>query len=149
MGGRRKIPKVGVSLPGGKEARADRDLLSNWDAMPITWHFRCMDHGGPFGWRGCDRDTLVNTILERAKSFETMTWRELRSKDILHRHTMDQVPRETRQRLEEIGQADIDALHSLRIEKKRRVWGIRDRLYFRVLWWDPDHQVYPMNITDN
>lgn len=21
--------------------------------------------------------------------------------------------------------------------------------FFRVLWWDPEHQVYPMNITNN
>lgn len=149
MGGKKKVPRAEVRPAGGKQARAEVGNLGNWDEMPITWHFRYLDHGGPFGWRLCDRDTLVNIILDRARSFETMTWRELRAKDILHRHTMDQVPRETRRRLVEIDQDDIDALHSLRIEKRRRVWGIRDRLYFRVLWWDPDHQVYPMNITDN
>jgi hypothetical protein len=117
--------------------------------MHIAWHFRSLDHEGPFGWGCCDRATLIDTIINRARDFETMTWRELQYKDLLHSTPLQRIAKEARERLEEINQGDVAELHSLRIEKKRRVWGIRDRLYFRVLWWDPEHDVYPMNIKDN
>ena len=136
----RSIAFTGGVLERGGTAASDRT---------VVWHFRHLDHDEPFGWHVCDRETLVRTILVRARSLETMSWRELREQDLLHHYRIDKVCPEARRRLEQIGQADIDELYSLRIEKRRRVWGVRDRLYFRVLWWDPDHAIHPMNITGN
>ena len=117
--------------------------------MYITWHFRHVDHDGAFGWQLCDRSTLVDTIMSRVQSFETMTWRELRAQKILHDHSVDTLSKDARERLREIRQDDVEDVCSLHIDKRRRIWGIQDRLYFKVLWWDPDHQVYRMNIHDN
>jgi hypothetical protein len=146
---KKKIPRVAESPPGGKQARVDPAAVVDWDSLQITWQFRNLDHDGPFGWRVCNRETLVHTILGRTSDFESMTWRELRANGLLHHTPLDRICAPARRRLEEISQNDVDELHSLRIGKKHRVWGIRDRLYFKVIWWDPEHQVWPMNITDN
>ncbi len=48
-----------------------------------------------------------------------------------------------RDRLAELGQDDEDELFSIRLTGRERVFGIRDRWIFKILWWDPDHQVCP------
>ena len=50
---------------------------------------------------------------------------------------------ENTQRLVEIKQDDLSQLFSLRISAKCRVWGILDGRVFKVLWYDPKHEVYP------
>ena len=134
--------------PGGKQVRIDPAANPDWFGMHIAWHFRDLDHEGPFGWHVCDRETLVETIMKRIESFETMRWKEIPAK-LLHPIKISDLAPAAQKRLEEIEQMDIAELWCLRIGKKPRVWGIRDRLYFRVLWWDPDHAVYQMNVKDN
>lgn len=60
-----------------------------------------------------------------------------------HPVPLDNLTTEAVRRLEEIGQADVDELFSLRLSGKERIWGIRDRHILKVLWWDPDHLVCP------
>ncbi len=52
---------------------------------------------------------------------------------------------EARQRLVELRQDDVDELFSLRMTGRRRVWGFREANVLRFLWWDPDHQVCPVD----
>ena len=43
-----------------------------------------------------------------------------------------------------IGKGELESLFSVRITGERRVWGIKDVAILRVLWWDLDHSVYPV-----
>lgn len=36
-----------------------------------------------------------------------------------------------------------DELFRFRLGKRRRLWGFRQGRIFHVVWWDPEHQVYP------
>jgi len=36
-----------------------------------------------------------------------------------------------------------DHLTSLRMGGKQRLWGFLRAGVFHVLWWDPEHQIYP------
>jgi hypothetical protein len=39
---------------------------------------------------------------------------------------------------------DVDELFSLRMGgAKKRIYGIRDRGTLQVIWWDPEHEIYP------
>ena len=53
------------------------------------------------------------------------------------------LPGENQRRLREIGQHDVDRLISLRVSSRERIFGILDKAVLRLLWWDPEHQVYP------
>jgi len=44
--------------------------------------------------------------------------------------------------VKELGMTD-DALYSLRLSGKLRLWGVRDRSVLQLLWYDPEHQVCP------
>jgi len=143
--GRNKGPRIGQS-PGNPEIRAQ--TMPDWNSLPIAWQFQHLDTAGPFGWHTCNQDTLLKKIWASIRSYETMLWRDIPKKR-LHGIAVSLLSKEARKRLEELQQIDIPELHCLRIEGKPRIWGIRDRLYFKVLWWDPEHKVYPVNFTDN
>lgn len=46
-------------------------------------------------------------------------------------------------RLMALGKHETDALFSMSLGGKPRVWGIlREHVMF-TLWWDPEHEIYP------
>lgn len=47
-----------------------------------------------------------------------------------------------RDRLKEIEFDDVEELMSFRIAGAHRVWCVQSGHIMRVLWWDPNHQVY-------
>ena len=113
------------------------------DKQTIVWHLNILDANGPWGWRGCSGTHFWDIILNRISSFERMTWAEiLRGKDN-HQVPVNQICSDAQQRLSAIRQDDIAELYSLSLANKPRLWGIRDGRVFKVLWWDPEHTVYP------
>ncbi|MFH8892980.1 hypothetical protein [Streptomyces sp. NPDC017949] len=37
----------------------------------------------------------------------------------------------------------MPSIHRLRFQGKQRLYGFFDGNTFHVVWWDPEHQVYP------
>lgn len=40
-----------------------------------------------------------------------------------------------------------DAIFRFRLGGSQRLWGFRQGAIFHVVWWDPDHNVYPAEPT--
>lgn len=108
----------------------------------IAWHIRILDRGGPWCWTSIDAATLWETLHTKLSAFETMKWGEILG-DKNHPVPLFALPPDTRKRLKEIKQDDVDSLISLRLDGKKRIWGIRNRNILKILWWDPEHQVCP------
>jgi len=126
-----KSPRIGADIPG---------------ADHIIFRFSVIDPDGPFGWREVAATDLWRHIKQRVASVETMTWPELMRGGDNHVLSPEKLSREARQRLEDIHQGDAaDQLFSLHVTGRMRIIGIRDRRYFRILWWDPNHAVCPVN----
>lgn len=85
----------------------------------------------------------LKAILAKLAQVETMTWAELLSTGS-HPISVTDISRAARQHLGELGLEEVEELFSLRLSGRERVWGIRDRHRFKVLWYDPDHTVYPV-----
>ncbi len=100
-----------------------------------------MEMVDPFGWHVLDGHTLFK-IQGRLASLETMTWNEIFGRQH-HQIPINRICRAARQRLEAIGQDDIERVVSLRLEGGKRVWGILEMGVLRLLWWDPEHQICP------
>ncbi|MCP4214875.1 MAG: hypothetical protein GY765_09470 [bacterium] len=79
------------------------------------------------------------------KNLESMTWGEIERKDQSHLIPVAGICSEARKRLDEIKLDDRDILYSLRLTGSERLWGIRDYDSFYLLWWDPNHSVYPVS----
>lgn len=105
------------------------------------WSLQVIDLQGPFAWKALGGEALCE-VLERLRQLESMTWGEIEGRE---HHFVDVAgcSREARERLQELRQDDTDALFSIRVTGRRRVFGIRDGSVLRLLWWDPEHAVYP------
>lgn len=112
--------------------------------MPPAWQISACEWEGPFGCHVIDAETATK-IRRFLVNFESMTWADIRRSGNNHSMPVERLPSPSRRRLEERGLDDIDVLYSLRLTGKERLWGIRDRHIFRILWWDPDHLVYPVD----
>jgi hypothetical protein len=117
-----------------------------------SWRIREMLMVDPFGWHSMDRTEIAKVHL-RLASLERSTWREIlnpatgRRKH--HYMPVEEISRAAQRQLEEKKLADTDTLVSIRIGQAERVWGILQAGVLLLLWWDPHHLVYPMNVADN
>jgi len=60
----------------------------------------------------------------------------------------DKIEPPAQRRLDDLGIDDTGTLYQLKIpggQGKQRLWGIRQENVFQILWWDPNHTVYPLN----
>ena len=104
-----------------------------------------MDRDSHWNCMAMSHELFWDDIWTKLKEFERWNWSDFgRSKN--HYIPVDVLSKEAQQRLCEIEQDDIDGLFELRISKQERIFGIKDGLVFRVLWWDPKHTVYQMDI---
>ena len=110
------------------------------EGQPLAWRFSVCDKGGPFGWPALT-DPKFKEVHDKLHEFETKNWPELHAGGS-HPIATDRLEKPARDRLGAIGQDDIDELMSFRLTGTNRIWCIHDRNIMRVLWWDPDHQVY-------
>jgi len=78
------------------------------------------------------------------RDYSRRTWGEI-SGDTTRDHpaTPDDICQAARKRLTDLDLDDVAELFRFRFTGTQRLWGFRDRKYFIVLWWDPDHQVWP------
>lgn len=124
-------PRVPQSLPGGPS-----------DESP-SWRFSWLDRGGEWGWDEVTAEdlALVHTMMV---NFETMRMGEIlgaqkQSKSI----PTENLPAAALSRLSQIGRDDETGLVELRLGGAQRLWGLRRDSLIYVLWWDPDHTVFP------
>ena len=103
-----------------------------------------IDMEGDWGWFNISSKDKLIEIVEKLKQFETMTWGEIDRNRQSHNITVDRIPTKVKQRLKECKLDDLDTLYSLRLSGRERLWGNRDNEAFYIIWWDPNHTVYPV-----
>ena len=102
-----------------------------------------MDMDGPWSWGNVTAEKLVE-IRQFLANLESMEWNHLLHQDRAHTIARWKLSKDAQNRLEEVGQEDVDDLISLRKTGKERICGIKDRDVLKILWWDPEHTVYPV-----
>lgn len=72
-----------------------------------------------------------------------MTWKEiLQDENSNHSVAVPELPPWARKILRR-RYADVEEVYQLRVRSKVRLWGIRRDNEFSLLWWDPEHRVFP------
>lgn len=142
-----KTPKHKAHLPP-KGARAGVNPEYANQQTPV-WSIIIFDHESEWGKDRCqEEDSLWVHIFPGLLNYEKRTWGEIlgnRKRD--HSCSIDSISKKARDRLKELKLDDIDSLFRFRLSGKQRVWGIREGRVFKLLWWDPDHEVYPSTLT--
>ncbi len=138
-------PKTKANPTTSKTPRKGFD--ENPFCLKPAWRIGRMEMCDPFGWHKMDAADWPR-ILERIKAFETMTLNEMIGNKN-HLIPIEQLSAGAQSRLEFLHLDDLTSLFSLRVTKTERIWGILEHNVVILLWWDPEHNVCPMNITDN
>lgn len=114
----------------------------------ICWRFCHVDHEGPWGFEKVDALTL-RKILDWLSHLESMKMNEIfnfQNYPGTH-YEVETIPNATAlARLEELGLADMTKIHKLRQRGKVRLFGFLVENVFHVVWWDPEHEVWPYKL---
>lgn len=84
------------------------------------------------------------------KQIESKKWHELeketfgrKNKSKHHWVDIKDIIKPAQNRLLELKMDDHEQIYSLRLTGTQRIWGIRQQNYFRLLWFDFDHDICP------
>jgi hypothetical protein len=138
-----KTPKASVTVASGKMPRVAEEPHSIMDARP-SWRLSNLRMKAPFGWDAIDRDDMKQ-VIAHFKSLESMTWSDILVASRKHNHHCDvaRMSRNAQACIEEDWQGGVDDVLTIRLTNKKRVWGILEGAIVYLLWWDPEHDVYP------
>jgi len=111
----------------------------------LCWRFTHVDHDGPWGFSEIEPSVLPR-ILGHLANFESMTLNEVfhhggyPGKD----YDVADIPNSgALARLEAIGLADQTKISVLRLGGEPRLYGFLDENIFHVVFWDPEHEIWP------
>ncbi len=152
---RKAIPRQ--SSPSIRESvkQVRQEKSESHDHLVVCWHLGRIDWDGPWGMRACRNLDFRRLIDETISNWETMTWAELyrasggrRQGNNHHPVFVSKLSSTAKKRLKRIQADDVEAIVSLRINSRERLYGIRAGQVFQVLWYDPWHDnrnkaVYP------
>jgi hypothetical protein len=146
-----KGPSFSEFVADRKKQPAVTEDADSWRERRPSWALsRCDLDGCTWSWKQVTGDDMLQ-IVRRLREYETRPWKEILqdksngSIEVTH----DNIAAEAKQRLIDQKLEQYDTIWKLRIEKSARVWGVRVGATFHILWWDPEHTVYPMNLADN
>lgn len=124
-----------------------REIPESFDNQNVSWQLTRLDWDGPWGWNRVDMSSWRERIYPKLKSFESMKWTEVK-KAKKHNHSVQVsgFAKKARDRIVELGLGEYDELFSMRLSSKERIYGILSKGVLAVIWYDPDHKVYPSNL---
>ena len=147
MGKQNKKPKQkAVVLLNPKTPRI---TSTGTNHLSPVWKFSIFDAEGPWGVERLARGKVLEEILEKLRNFESQTWAQIEQAEKQHHSVLTQILiKKANDRLEVLQLDDVEELFRFRLTGKQRIWGIRDRNIFKILWWDDDHEICPSQLRN-
>lgn len=141
----RKVPTI--AQPAVDVAKVPRALHIDQEDVTkrrLVWRFGDHDDDGEYSLAAIDSATL-GELIKKLRSFESMTLGELFAVGSEHGKTyaVETLSAPIQKRLTELGRDDETEVARLRCGGKPRLYGFLRENVFHVLWWDPEHLVYP------
>lgn len=118
----------------GPEDREDKH--PRWQFNRLDWNHL------EWGWCNISSNKWEE-VIRKLGNFDGMTWGQIEGSGSHLVEVSDCPNRDTQRRLEELNLDDVDTLFSLRLSGPERVWGILDGNVLKLLWYDPNHTVWP------
>jgi hypothetical protein len=114
----------------------------------LCWRFAHVDHDGPWGFSAADTEVFC-AVLRKLAAFESMTVNELfhHGDEPGKEYELARLPNaEAVTRLEAAGLGDQTKIWRLRCKGTERLYGFLDGNIFHVVFWDPQHQIWPSTL---
>lgn len=139
-----KTPKVGARATLGERVPKAQEPNRGWNEAHPVWCFRNCDRAGEFPWSIAGDH--ASDVLNALRDLGCMTWREILIDNQKHYHAIEvpSLSKAALARLVALKLETLDEIVSFRLASKLRFWAIRIDHYAFLLWWDPEHKVYPV-----
>ena len=141
-GRKNKRPKNTINISTEKKARGGSILeKERIKDRKLSWKFSIIDTDGEWTFKNIEKDTFWNHLLGTLKNLESQTIGEFIRP--IHNHKIEKYKlcKKAQERLIKIKLDDCDELYSIHINSIERLWGILESSYFKILWWDPHHEI--------
>jgi hypothetical protein len=133
QGAKVSAKKRPVPAPDGDADGSDR----------LVFGLQLLDHEGPYAWAGMSA-TDTKLIADTCKSWESMSANEVFAAGGNKPIPLENLCPDAQTRLKQIDLEEYNGQWwELRVSGERRIWGVRQRHVFYVVWWDPNHRVCP------
>jgi|SRR5689334_19330 len=148
---KKKLEKPPAGVAGGKRIGRTDSLLPGAATSDerLCWRFEHVDHEGRWGF--CAMDPAVwPEVMKKMTECESMTVRELRNTWRLFKEydLPGGLCREAWDRLVAMKRDDQTKIQRLEFTGTQRLYGFLEGNIFHVVWWDPNHEVYPSRLRN-
>lgn len=122
--------------------------------MKMMWSSERKDIVGRWSWgqfRNWGKPFWRKTLLPFLKSYEKKSWAEIEKETAgadrrFKSYDVFCICQEAQRRLQCIDLDDMEVISRFRLGNMERLYGFICQHVFFVLWWDPDHRIYPSDI---
>lgn len=140
-----KTPKAAHNVPAEKKPTVSVDFPEELDERHLEFTFRDADMVGPWSLQNIS-EIDARTLFSFLKDMESMTMKEAMAGEtgkMADYEDMTGCPNPApAQRLAELYDG-ADNVCRLRVTGRKRLIGLRVEHRFSVLWWDPEHEIWP------
>lgn len=109
----------------------------------LCWRFSSADINGPFSCGSFTHNDFTQ-FWDRLRAFEAKSVAELKAAQCFHGVPCANISKKAKERLKEIDKDDLDIVYGFHIMGKCRLWCMKHENILSVLWWDRNHEVYPV-----
>ena len=98
-----------------------------------------------------DLQNFCTCIWRRIHRFNGMKWGEIMGKNYFHFISVDRVVKDARKRFEILYKKEPELgekLFSTEVSNKGRIWSIQRGCEGCIIWYDPEHTVYPTEMKN-
>lgn len=147
MAKKNKVVKQKETASNSKNPKHIEDPESFYDRVPV-WSFKLLDNNYD-KWGFVHIDNINDTIIDKLKDYEGMTWGEIikatggkkYGNNNHYENISDLIP-EAQSRWKELHLEEYDRIFSLRLTGLQRLYGILLNGVFKIVWFDPEHEIY-------
>jgi hypothetical protein len=113
----------------------------------LCWRFTHVDHEGRWGFDTME-STVLCEVLRKLSDCESMTVTELRNtrRLFVEYDLPGRLCKEALDRLTAMRRDDMTKIQRLEFTGLQRLYGFLEGNVFHVVWWDPQHEVYPVKL---
>lgn len=145
-GGKKKPPHPPLADVRGKRTGDPGRLLpaAETSGERLAWRFTHVDHESRWAFAKMDPEILTE-ILTKMAHCESMTLNEIkRTRKLLVEYILPgKLCKEALDRLTAMQRDEMTSIWRLDFKGKQRLYGFLEGNVFHVVWWDPEHEVYP------
>lgn len=144
-----KTVKQRETVSSSKQPKTIEDPQSFWGMHPV-WSFKSLDNNYS-KWGFIHTVSLFTDVIRKLKDNEGMTWGEIfrasggksQGTNSHYENVSDLIP-EAQKRWAELRLEEYDRVFSLRLTSLHRLYGILEDGVFRIVWFDQEHEIYPV-----